>query len=45
LSYVLDISLDLGLITGEEKSTRRDLHMRASQVTWKLYVSPDRRTA
>jgi four helix bundle protein len=37
LSYVLDLSEDLGLLDTQQGTTLRDLHTRASQVTWKLY--------
>ncbi len=38
-SYVLDISLELELLTAEEDAGLRRLHRRASQVTRELYAS------
>jgi four helix bundle protein len=44
LSYVLDLASDLALLEPDRLSALRDLHTRASQVTWRLYQAHQRAT-
>jgi four helix bundle protein len=37
LSYVLDLASDLELLDADRLRAVRELHTRASQVTWRLY--------
>ena len=42
LSYVLDLAAALQLLAADRLSALRDLHTRASQVTWRLYQAHSR---